>query len=125
MKSFLVVGPESSGTRMVTDALIKAGVVGQSGHTHEMDDLDFFGRPDQIVLRRSVPHGGLWPDLSRIVRRMTEAGYVVSPVVTYRDKDFCVRSQLRVGHQDTESRARANYYWAYKHIFKHLAACGL
>jgi hypothetical protein len=30
-----------------------------------------------------------------------------------------------VGHQDTEAGARMNYYWAYKHIFKHLSACGL
>jgi hypothetical protein len=125
MKAFLVVGPESSGTRMVTDSLIKAGVFGQSGHRQEMDSLDFSGRPDLIVLRRSVPHGDLWPDLSRIVRSLSEAGYGVLPVVTYRDKDFCVRSQLRVGHQETESGARANYYWAYKHIFKHFASCGL
>jgi hypothetical protein len=125
MKAFLVVGPESSGTRMVTDALIRAGVFGQSGHCQEMDKLNFSGRPDLIVLRRSVPHGDLWPDLSRIVRGMTEAGYTVLPIVTYRDKDFCVKSQLRVGHQETEAGARVNYYWAYKHIFKHLAASGL
>jgi hypothetical protein len=125
MKAFLIVGPESSGTRMVTDALIRAGVFGQPGHTQELDNLDFSGRPDLIVLRRSVPHGDLWPDLSRVIRSMTEAGYAVSPIVTYRDKDYCVRSQLRAGHKATESEARTSYYWAYKHIFKHLAACGL
>ncbi len=125
MKAFLVVGPESSGTRMVTDALIRAGAFGQSGHLQEMDKLDFSGRPELIVFRRSVPHGNLWPDLSRIVRSMTDAGYVVSPIVTYRDKDFCVKSQLRVGHQETEAGARTNFYWAYKHIFKHLSACEL
>ena len=125
MRAFFVIGPESSGTRMVTDALIRAGVYGQPGHSQEMDNLDFCGRPEQIVFRRSVPHGDLWPDLHRIIRRMRESGYSVVPIVTYRDKDFCVRSQLRVGHQETESGARANYYLAYKHIYKHLATCGL
>jgi len=125
MRAFLVVGPESSGTRMVTHALIKAGAFGQQGHQQEMDNLDFSGRPDLIVFRRSVPHGNLWPDLNRIIRRMTEAGYTVSPIVTYRDKDYCVRAQLRVGHKTTEADARASYYWAYKHIFKQLAAAGV
>jgi hypothetical protein len=134
MKAFLVVGPESSGTRMVADALISAGAFGQSGHDQELDNLDFSGRPNLIVLRRSVPHGGGWPDLARIVRSMAEAGYAVYPIVTYRDKDFCIQSQLRVAREITEQLgvphlvsepvARANYYQAYKHIFKHLAASG-
>src|SRR6185437_14276821 len=106
MKAFLVIGPESSGTRMVTDSLIRAGAYGQPGHSQEMDDFSFTGRPEMIVFRRSVPHGDLWPDITRIVRQMIEAGYSVSPIVTYRDKDYCVRSQLRVGHQETEVGAR-------------------
>ncbi len=30
-----------------------------------------------------------------------------------------------MGHKATEEEARASYYWAYKHIFKQLAASGL
>src|SRR5580658_69529 len=131
MRAFLVVGPESSGTRMVTGALIKAGAYGQSGHAQEMDNLDFSGRPDLIVLRRSVPHGNVWPDLAQIVRRMNEAGYAVSSIVTLRDKDFCVQSQLRMARQNraeqgnsdpvNEATLRAHYYLATRHIFQHLA----
>ena len=58
MKAFLVVGPECSGTKMVNDALIKAGAFGQAGYEQEMDNLDFSGRPDLIVLRRSAANGG-------------------------------------------------------------------
>jgi hypothetical protein len=135
MKAFLVVGPESSGTRMLTDALIKAGAFGHSGHVQEMDNLDFSGRPDLIVLRRSVPHGDQWPDLGEIIRSMTKAGYTVSPIVTYRDKDFCVQSQLRVARQVAAEQGRPNlvkeatlrafYYLAHRHIFQHVAAAGV
>ena len=123
MKAFLVVGPECSGTRMLTDALIRAGAFGQPSHEQEMDNLDFRGRPDLIVLRRSVPHGNTWPDLPRIIRAMTAAGYHVSPIVTFRDKDFCVKSQLRMSPEATDSESRARYYWAYRIIFEYLAAC--
>jgi hypothetical protein len=135
MKAFLVVGPESSGTRMVTDALIKAGVFGQATHAQEMDNLDFSGRPESIVLRRSVPHGNVWPDLTQIIRGMTAAGYAVTPIVTHRDKDFCIQSQLRLARQLAahhgvspqlvkESTVRSLFYRAYKHIFAHLSTCG-
>jgi hypothetical protein len=135
MKAFLVAGPESSGTRMVTEALIKAGAFGQSSHAQEMDDLNFFGRPDLIVLRRSVPHGNGWPDLTVIIRNMIRAGYAVSPIMTYRDKDYCIQSQMRAARQMAaeqglphivkESTLRAFYFTAYQNIFSHLAAAGM
>jgi hypothetical protein len=125
MKAFLVLGPECSGTKMLTEALIKAGVYGQAGHDQEMDNLDFSGRPDSIVLRRSFPHGNAWPDLTHIIRSMSDRGYAVSPIVMFRDKDYCVRSQLRMSSSATSSDSRARYFWAYRFIFKHLSDCGV
>jgi len=107
-RAYFVVGPQSSGTRMMTRALLQAsGGYGSSEHNQPMDDLNFEARPETIVFRRSVPHSGRWPDLKRIARRMLSCGYEVKFVRMHRQRNFLVRSQIRVGHVPRESQAHA------------------
>jgi hypothetical protein len=125
MKAFLVVGPRSSGARFITSAIIKAGAFGQADYSQQMDNPDFSGRADPIVLWRTVPHGDDWPELHQIIQGMQAAGYAVMPIITYRDKDYCIQSQLRGANPPDEAKARANYFYAYKHIYRHFAAARL
>lgn len=83
-RAFLVLGPESSGTRLVAEILIAGGCVGDSGHEQRFDEQSF-GELDPIVWRRSEPHfverESL--DLGALLRRCE--GRDVIAVVTTRD----------------------------------------
>ncbi|MBN1814714.1 MAG: hypothetical protein JXA14_22935 [Anaerolineae bacterium] len=116
-QAFFVVGPESSGTRLLTRVLIRSGCFGDDGHRQRMDDLVFYGRPSHIAFRRSVPHDGGWPDLARIVRLMRQAGYDVTALVTVRELQAMAKSQVRAGHVRTISTALGNIERAYRSIF--------
>ena len=119
-RAFFVVGPESSGTRLLTRVLIQSGCFGDDGHQQQMDDLDFSRRPARIVLRRSVPHRNQWPDVGRIVRRMERAGYEVVVLVTTREVQAMARSQVRAGHVHSLLRAYEHVERAYRRIFSAL-----
>lgn len=108
-RAFLVCGAENAGNKMVTAALVSAGVWGDDGDLQAMDDLDFTGRPDRIVLRRSVPHGVEIPDLLSITRRMRRAGYRVTVLFVVRKSDYLVSGQMRVGYAKTPEHARQNW----------------
>jgi hypothetical protein len=125
MKAFLVAGPVSSGARFIASAITKAGACEPVDDSQQMDKLDFSDSPDHIVLWRRFPHGDRWPDLSQLILCIRTAGYSVVPVVTFRDKDYCIQSQLHGGCHPNDSVLRANYYSAYKHIYQHLAAMEL
>ncbi len=121
--AYLVVGPESSGTRMVTELLIAAGCEGDCGHTQRWDQ----GSPEaadhpMIVWRRSVPHAGRWPDIAAICADLVSAGYGrLIVLVTVRDATCLERSQVMRRHVGTCVSARENISRCYRHIFKGLA----
>ena len=123
-RAYLVTGPESSGTRLMTRALIAAGCFGDAGHEQRLDG----GIPDgtsPIVWRRSVPHKQRYPDLTRLVERLRTHEYVVQAVVTTRDWHAMLRSQVALGHTPDIGKARHRTRRAYLHIFKHLDALGV
>ena len=68
-RAFLVLGAESSGTRLVTRLLIAAGCHGDGGHQQPFDKWQAASSPfdgkDPIVWRRSYPwtEYHLWPNL--------------------------------------------------------------
>ena len=108
---FLVCGPESSGNRFVTKLLVAAGVAGDDGHDQGFDYDLWSDRPmpDDVVLRRSIPHGrggprgnprawGPTPDLVHIAARALQRGYTVQTIYVYRDPYCCARSQVGAGH---------------------------
>lgn len=123
-EAVLVVGPESSGTKMLTEAFVRCDYFGDGGFRQRMDDLQFVERPDKIVFRQSLPHGAQWPDLIAIVSAMQTAGYVVRPVLVFRDKDCCRQSQgINQGHSPEASTR--NIPKALDQAFTELTAVGL
>lgn len=116
-RAFFVIGPESSGTRMLTEAFIKCGAYGCSTHLQKLDVEGFKGDHELIVFRRSVPHGKHMPKIQNIIKRLQKNGYEVIPVVILRDKDACVKSQISRKHAKSEMLAKKNIENAIKHIF--------
>ena len=93
-RAFFVLGCEGSGTRMLAQAFIAAGCRGSADHVQPLDNLDFSGEGD-LVFRRSLPHGGAFPDLSLITAQMNLAGCEVCPVFIHRCSAYLAAHQLR------------------------------
>jgi hypothetical protein len=124
--AYFIIGPESSGTRMITKAFVTLGIYGDFRHKQRMDDLDFSKTPDKIVLRRSVPHGDDWPAIADTINLMKQAGYsIIVPIVILRDKDITSKSQIRHSHAGNIAEAKANISFAIDHIHRELSSVGL
>lgn len=118
MNAYLVLGPESSGTRMMTKLLIAAGCIGDGDHEQRWDEHLPEGETP-IVWRRSLPHGGEWPSLDLMTHRLRERSYRVHAVVMARDWTAVARSQQEHwGH--TWETALHNIRTAYPYIFSSL-----
>lgn len=120
-RAFVVLGPESSGTRLTTQLLIDAGCYGDATHIQR---LDLQGAPAwawSVVWRRSAPFCRSWPDLSALVNHVGALGYQVTAVVTVRDWYAMVQSQIRAGHVADEAQALAHIQRAYRLIFNSIA----
>lgn len=121
--AYFVMGPESSGTRMLTEAFIKSGCYGDSTIDQRMDDMNF--SESLIVFRRSLPHGGIWPNISYIVDTMKQAGYRIHPIMILRDKSYTIKSQVKNQHVANEIEAADNIRFAVEYAYRNLAALGL
>lgn len=115
MRGYLVLGPESSGTKLLTKLLIGAGCAGDDGDVQRWDTQPFEG--NLVVWRRSVPHGGEWPDLAKCIRRMESQGYEVRILVTSRNWHAVMNSQVKTGHVQRPAQAVENIRGAYRCIF--------
>ncbi len=124
--AYFVMGPESSGTRMLTKSLCAVGIYGDFKHKQRMDDLDFSKTPDKIVIRRSLPHGDAWPAIADLINLMKQAEYrIIIPILILRDKDATVKSQLRHAHAKTVPESKANIQFSIDHMMRQLAEVGL
>jgi hypothetical protein len=124
--AYFVMGPESSGTRMLTKAFCTLGIYGDYKHKQRTDDLDFSKTPDRIVIRRSLPHGLVWPAIADLVNLMRQAGYgVIHPLLILRDKDSTIKSQLRHTHAKNVSEAKANIQFSVDFAVLELGKVGL
>ncbi len=123
--AYLVLGAESSGTRLFTRILMGVGCAGDDGHEQKFDVLipEANGRP--IVWRRSFPHGGEWPKVPDLYRSLRDKDYEVRAVVMTRDWLAMRKSQIEAGHvaghaggqHDLETKALQNIREAYNRIF--------
>lgn len=128
---YLVVGPQSSGTRIWTSLLMRAGCQGTSGHKQRLDELldpdtdktltmSYF-KPGPLVWRRSFPHGEVpkWPRLRHLVAKLPD--YQPFALVCTRDW-FCMM-QSQVHHRggiSSGKQALKNISLAYTKIFAQL-----
>lgn len=121
-KAFVVLGGESTGTRMMTKFLIQAGCYGDSGHKQKFD-LGIEGADFPLVWRRSFPHEKRWINLG------TE---IINPLLQYASLDeifvlvmsrnwFCtIKSAVGQCHVHNVGQAKANLEHAYSYIFREL-----
>ena len=124
--AYFVMGPESSGTRMLTKAFCTLGIYGDYKHKQRMDNNDFSNTPDKIIIRRSLPHGKVWPAIADLIKLLKQAAYnIIIPLVILRDKDATVKSQLRHTHAKTFPQAKEKVQFSIDHMLKELANVGL
>lgn len=95
-RAFFVVGAESTGTRLATRILIAGGCAGSAGHDQPFDEHGF-GDEECVVIRRSFPHRGRWPQLSDFVNEY-KGEFDFRAVWTVRDYDCTAHSQVRNKH---------------------------
>ena len=97
--AYLVLGPETSGNRWLTSLHIEAGCAGSAAHKQPFDsELPDPADEPLIVLRRSLPYWGRWPDLRYLVQRLRRAGYAVVATVIVRDWQVTRVAQTRAGY---------------------------
>ena len=119
-RAYLVVGAESTGTRLMTQILISMGCAGDSGHNQRWEGGKLPEEEEAVVLRRSVPHRKQWPDLAGMVNRLRGRGYRTQAIVTVRDPFATAASQIKAGHTRSQTEAMANISQAYGHIYQQL-----
>jgi len=105
-KAFFVIGPESSGTRLVTKIFLHMGCYGDDGHNQRLDSM-LFPEDRDIVLRRSIPHRGVFPDINRIYDMMCKT-HDTSVIITMRSLYPMIRSQINASHVVDINHAKRN-----------------
>lgn len=125
-RAFLVVGPQSSGTRLATRLLIAAGCTGDGGHEQRFDDPEKLAAARgaaAIVWRRSYPHADEWPSLRNLCRAVEGLGFEPAVIVMARRQSVVIQSQLRTFRNvPTADVARADIARAYASIYAELPA---
>jgi hypothetical protein len=118
-KAYLIMGSESSGTRLLAKILVHWGVYGQFGHKQEIDKHldnleDFLKSKGDVVLRRSFPHANAWPDLETYIEKFEAVGYKPVIIVPIRDWKSTISSQTsRRKHVNTYRKGLENIRKAY------------
>lgn len=99
-RAIIVTGPQSSGTRMVADAVESGGATylrlegALSGDRVNGVVLPEGDLPRDIVLHRSIPEGSWWPKFDAVFEPLKAAGYTVQPLVVDRDWHATIHSVL-------------------------------
>lgn len=114
-RAFLVLGPESSGTRLMTRLLVAAGCFGDGGHEQRLDKA-ILDHP-LIAWRRSVPHRKQWPDVGGMIQQLQTHDYDVTVLVMSRDWHAMSLSQVAAPHVADVAAAHEHIQRAYCAIF--------
>ena len=131
-KIYIVLGGESTGTRLVTKLMMQAGCYGEDAHIQSMDGDVKEMRWDKIkatlknqpiVWRRSFPHDGEYPNISREMVEPLKQGCGLSDrdfyfLVTVRDWFPASRSAAIRGHSSTPYTALEKLREAYTQMFQ-------
>jgi len=116
-RAYVILGPESSGTRLLTKIMIAGGCHGDASHFQPFDKCSF-GNLSPIVWRRSVPHSGKDINLQSMLDRLHD--YEVMVVVIVRDWTVTEKSQVKNKHASSIEVANAKVKSALKSIFSQL-----
>lgn len=121
-RAFVVVGPESSGNKLLSALLVRAGCVGDARD----DGLDIWSVIEpadepRVSLIYSFPCGQTWPDLRNVYWRLQNKGYLTWFLVVARDP-WCVYQSQETRRLKPLPVAMANYQRAYREIFTQLHA---
>lgn len=98
-RAFFVVGSEGSGTYMLAEAFASVGCT-----YCDKDDVEEFlndNQPDNLVLRRSLPHAGKFPLIGNIHSELMSRGYKVKVFVIVRDQYATLRSVAKRKYLET------------------------
>lgn len=114
-RAYLVLGPESSATRMMARQLVAVGCYGDSDHVQRLDTAVPDDEP-LIVWRRSIPYAGEWPKFYEMVAELSARGYDVTAVVMVRDY-HCMAISQEGQHTADVGEALKNIHAAYLSIF--------
>lgn len=115
-RAILVLGAESSGTRLVTRILLQTAAVGSDGHFQPFDE-EIPDDKEIIVWRRSFPHNGEWPDVVLMCYYLREKGYNPEAVVIVRNFMQVEKSQVKRHRPETIVEAHKSMQDAYPRIF--------
>jgi hypothetical protein len=122
-KAYMVFGPESSGTRMMTQYIIlNANTFGDWQHYQSLDREQTFQylHPEaNVTWRRSLPHGGSWPYIGVMKLWLQTRGFQVICIGTTRDRQKTIDSQFRHGHIKTTEQGLGNYKRAMEIVKQH------
>jgi hypothetical protein len=121
-RGYLVVGPESSGTKLTAELLRRAGC--RSAATDGGGDgsqLAFDEHPPLVWC--TFPHGRLWPKIAHLVPLLNV--HEVYAVVTTRDWFAMSESQVNRRLAVDRQTAVGNIRRAYHEIFSGIGALGL
>lgn len=121
-RAFYVMGPPSSGTRLMTRLLISAGCVGDA------DTKDFQRwnelRPyaDLIVIRRHLPRAAEPPVWSgpNVIHSLQSMGYVVTALIMTRDWHATTASHAKEGYTDDPVFSRVWLRTLWRQMFDQL-----
>lgn len=131
-KIYIVLGGESTGTRMVTKLMLDGGCYGEDTHLQSMDGhvkerrwgrIKDIVQRQPIVWRRSFPHDAEYPDVYREMVQPVKQECHFSDrdfyfLVTFRDWFPASRSAAISGHSSTPYTAIEKLREAYIQIFQ-------
>jgi len=120
MRAYLVVGCESAGNRITAAVLAQHGCHGEGSFDAPYNTVLPDGSEDPVVVVRSFPHGGVWPDLPEVHGDLRLAGYEVTVLVVTRDQVALQRSLIAHKFVSRPLQAQRQVQEAYNRIFQGL-----
>lgn len=114
-RAYVVLGPESSGTRLVGKILAGLGCEGDI--LMRQWNLWLPMEEKLAMIRWSFPHAKKWPDIEETNRELGQRGYQVRHVIMTRDYRAMAQSQVEHRHVKTMEQAKHNIIEGYRRIF--------
>lgn len=117
-RSFLVIGPESSGTKMMTRFLLDAGCsrLAEQGY---LGNYPVYDGTRNLVVHRSMPYAGKWESMPELIGKLSQQAPFGAAVVMLRSWPATISSQQNHKHARGE-QAEWQTRWALGHIFSGL-----